>query len=277
MLETEMRNPNTTHIDKMDTALMLKTMNLENRRVTEAVDEVIQDIARAVDAVAKALTAGGRLIYVGAGTSGRLGVIDAAECPPTFGVRPEQVVALIAGGMEAMTRAAEWAEDEEAAGVRDLEPLGVNQNDVIVGISAAGGAAYVIGAMKKARSAGAVTVGLSCNPGSAVEAIADIPITPRTGAEALTGSTRLKAGSAQKIVLNLISTGAMIKTGKVYENLMINVKPVNQKLRKRSIGIIRQLTGVSEERAAEELKKANQNIRTAVEQIKGAKENAWNC
>lgn len=270
MLKTEMRNPNTLHIDKMNTYDMLKTIHNENSRVIEAVDEVIEDISRAVDAVAAAMEKNGRLIYVGAGTSGRLGVIDAAECPPTFGVERDRVMGLIAGGEKAMAGAVEWVEDSEAEGEKDVASIQITKDDVVVGISAAGSAAYVIGAMKKAKSAGAIIIGISCNAGSSIEKLADIPITPDTGAEAITGSTRMKAGTAQKIILNLISTGAMIKTGKVYENLMINVRPVNSKLLKRSIRIICEITGIGEERAGEELKKADNCIRKAIENIKEA-------
>jgi len=264
-----MRNPNTMHIDQMDTLTMVKTMHNENRRVLEAVDEVTERIAQAVDAVAAALTKGGRLIYVGAGTSGRLGVLDASECPPTFGVLPEQVIGLIAGGEKALTRSAEWAEDSEEAGEKDVTELLITREDVVCGISAAGGAAYVIGAMKKAQSAGAVTIGITCNKGSLIEQLADIAITADTGAEAITGSTRMKAGTAQKLILNLISTGAMIKTGKVYENLMINVRPVNNKLTDRCVRILCEITGVDQKRGEVELKKAEGVIRKAIENIKG--------
>ena len=269
MQRTEMRNPNTTHIDKMSTFDMVKTMNNENKTVTDAVDKALDKIAQAVDAAANALENGGRIIYIGAGTSGRLGVIDASECPPTFGVEPDVVVGIIAGGLQAMTRAAESVEDNEAEGIKSVEEIGINKNDILVGISAAGNAAYVIGAIEKAKSVGAVTVGLVCNEGCKIEAAADIAIVVDTGPEVITGSTRLKAGTSQKLVLNMISTGAMIRTGKVYENLMINVRPVNKKLHKRCVGIIREITGVDEARAYEELEKADNSIRKAIENIKG--------
>lgn len=269
MQRTEMRNPNTMHIDKMSTYDIVKTMNDENKTVTDAVDKALPKIAQAVDAAADALKKNGRIIYIGAGTSGRLGVIDASECPPTFGVEPGVVVGIIAGGLQAMTTATESVEDSEDEGIKAVEKIGINKNDVLVGISAAGNAAFVIGAIKRAKEAGAVTVGLVCNEGCKIASEADIVIIVDTGPEVITGSTRLKAGTSQKLVLNMISTGAMILTGKVYENLMINVKPLNKKLHKRCAGIICEITGVDEERAYSELEKADGSIRRAIENIKG--------
>lgn len=267
--KTEMRNKNTMNIDKLPTVEMLRTINNENRRVFDAVDDCIESIALAVEAAANSFQNNGRLIYVGAGTSGRLGVVDAAECPPTFGAPQGQVMALIAGGDEAMVRAAEGFEDSEAAGRADISRLNLTSNDTVIGISAAGNAAYVVGAMKAARESGSVTVSLTCNEDTKVMEYSDILIVTDTGAEALTGSTRMKAGTAHKLVLNLISTGAMIKTGKVYENLMINVQPSNKKLLDRCIRIICELTGVSYKRAEAELRNADNSIRTAVDNIKG--------
>lgn len=269
MQRTEMRNPNTMHIDKMSTYDIVKTMNDENKTVTDAVDKALPKIAQAVDAAADALKKNGRIIYIGAGTSGRLGVVDASECPPTFGVEPGVVVGIIAGGLQAMTTATESVEDSEDEGIKAVEKIGINKNDVLVGISAAGNAAFVIGAIKRAKETGAVTVGLVCNEGCKVASAADIVIIVDTGPEVITGSTRLKAGTSQKLVLNMISTGAMILTGKVYENLMINVKPLNKKLHKRCTGIICEITGVDEERAYSELEKADGSIRRAIENIKG--------
>ncbi|NLG53425.1 MAG: N-acetylmuramic acid 6-phosphate etherase [Clostridiales bacterium] len=268
MLKTEMRNPKSIYIDKMDTIDILKTINTEDRSVPLAVFDVIEDIAKAVDMIAEALDNGGRLIYVGAGTSGRLGVLDAAECPPTFGIDKKIVIPVIAGGSAALTSASEDKEDNAEQGRADIEALGITNRDIVVGISASGGAAYVIAAMKSARAAGAHTVGIICNKGSEMEKISDIAITPDTGPEVITGSTRLKAGTAQKLILNMLSTGAMIKTGKVYENYMINLKPVNKKLLDRCIRIITDITGTDRIRAEAELRLANGSIREAIDSIK---------
>lgn len=265
MLNTEKRNPKTTHIDKMSTMEMLQVINEENYHAVRAVEEELDSIAEAVDAVADALAKGGRLFYIGAGTSGRLGVIDAAECPPTFGVPYDLVCGIIAGGNNSMFKASEKAEDNEESGRADLLEHQMKKGDVLVGISAAGGAAYVIGAMKAARELGGITIALTCNPGSPIDCLGDIRICTDTGAEVITGSTRMKAGTAQKLVLNMISTCAMIKTGKVYENLMINLSPTNKKLRERMIGIVTELLSCSRENSEAWLQECGWNIRKVME------------
>ena len=240
-LKTEGRNQNTLHIDKMTTLEMMTVMNNENRVVEDAIATQISEIAAAVDIIAERLNAGGHLIYIGAGTSGRLGVVDASECPPTFGVDSRLVRGIMAGGEGAMFRAVEGAEDDEARGAEELLADGVLAGDVVVGLSASGGAPYVLGALKKAREIGAIPMGITCNPDSRMHAVCDVTIAPYVGPEVITGSSRLKAGTAQKLVLNMLSTGVMIKTGKVVGNLMINVRPTNAKLRDRCIRILMEL------------------------------------
>ncbi len=240
-LKTEGRNQNTLHIDKMTTLEMMTVMNNENRVVEDAIATQLSEIAAAVDIIAERLNAGGHLIYIGAGTSGRLGVVDASECPPTFGVDSRLVRGIMAGGEGAMFRAVEGAEDDEARGAEELLSDGVLAGDVVVGLSASGGAPYVLGALKKAREIGAIPLGITCNPDSRMHAVCDVTIAPYVGPEVITGSSRLKAGTAQKLVLNMLSTGAMIKTGKVVGNLMINVRPTNAKLRDRCIRILMEL------------------------------------
>lgn len=262
--KTEMRNPLSKNMDKMSTEEMTRLVVTANYDAVKAVENAVEQIARAVDAVAAAFDSGSRLIYVGCGTSGRLGAIDATECPPTFGVPCEQVSGIIAGGRERMFNASENEEDNYEAGCRDIDLHGIRAGDVVVGISAAGNAAYVVGALETAKKAGCVTVGLSCNADTAVLRIADIAIMTDTGAEVLTGSTRLKAGTAQKIVLNAISTCAMVKTGKVYENMMINLLPCNEKLEQRVIRIVTEILGCEKEEAIRRLKENEWNIRAAV-------------
>jgi N-acetylmuramic acid 6-phosphate etherase len=264
MLKTEMRNPNTTHIDTMSTMEMLQTIQQENINAVHAVGDQLPAIARAVDAITAAFNAGGRLIYMGAGTSGRLGVIDATECPPTFGVSPEQVVGIIAGGRDAMFRSSENQEDNAVAGVRDLKAANLRAEDVLVGISAAGGAAYVIGGLEYAKSLGCVTVGVTSNAGTLLDTTADIAIVCDTGAEVVTGSTRMKAGTAQKLVLNMLSTCPMIQTGKVYQNLMINLNASNEKLTGRMKRIVAEILTISTDEAEIWLEKAGWNIRRAI-------------
>ncbi len=250
MLKTEERNQNSMHIDRMDTMSMLKIINEENYNAVKAVNEAMPAIADAVNVISSAIAKGGRLIYIGAGTSGRLAVMDAAECPPTFGVDYDTVCAIIAGGEKTLTRASENQEDFEDKGREDLRAKNITENDVICGISASGGAAYVVGAIKEAKGHGCRTVSLSSNAGSLIGTLADIEIVTDTGAEVIQGSTRMKAGTAQKLVLNMLSTCAMIKTGKVYENVMINLKPSNIKLRKRMINIVCSLLDVTEGESA---------------------------
>ncbi len=264
MLRTEMRNPKTTHIDKMSTAQMLQAIQDENINAVHAVGQQLDAIGQAVDAIAHAFENGGRLIYMGAGTSGRTGVIDATECPPTFGVPAGQVIGIIAGGEKTMFRASENQEDNAEAGVRDLQEKQLNSHDIVVGVSAAGGAAYVIGALEYAKSIGCTTVGLTSNPGTLLDKTADISIVCDTGPEVITGSTRMKAGTAQKLVLNMLSTGAMIKTGKVYENLMINLSATNEKLLGRMKRIVSEITGVDLEKAEQLLERSDWNIRGAI-------------
>lgn len=262
-LNTEARNPRTTEIDRLPTLDMVRLMAEENRVVEDAVADEAEHIAQAIDLIATALDAGGSLIYVGAGTSGRLGVLDASECPPTFGVDYRLVRGIIAGGEDAMFRASEGAEDHFERGVEDLAADGVRAGDVVVGLSASGGAPYVLGALTKAAELGAIPVGVTCNPESRMHALCHVTIAPVVGAEVITGSSRLKAGTAQKLVLNMLSTGAMIKTGKVMGNLMVNVRPTNQKLRLRCIRIICELSGC-DAATAEQALDTYGDIRSAV-------------
>jgi N-acetylmuramic acid 6-phosphate etherase len=261
---TEQPNPNTQHIDRLSTLDMLRVINDEDRRVAEVVAAALPDIAQAVDAIAERLERGGRLIYVGAGTSGRLGILDAVECPPTFGVSPEQVRGVIAGGEKATMHAVEGAEDNRQAGRDDLAVLELSAQDAVVGIAASGRTPYVLGALEYARQVGAVTVGISCNAPAPLLDAAQIGIGLPVGPEVVTGSTRLKAGTAQKLTLNMLSTGAMIKLGKVYGNLMVDVQPTNEKLVKRACGIIAHIAGVDEDHALELLRAAGNNVKIAI-------------
>jgi len=235
---TETRNPATTHIDTVSTLEMVRLINAEDAKVALAVETQLPRIADAIDRIAARMKAGGRLIYVGAGTSGRLGVLDASECPPTFNTAPEQVVGLIAGGYVALTTAVEGAEDDREAGRRAIAALDITAQDNVVGIASSGSTPYVLGAMVEARKRGALVVSLACNSPTPVEDVADIAIAPIVGPEVLTGSTRLKAGTAQKMVLNMLSTGVMIRLGKTYGNLMVDVRASNVKLRKRARRIV---------------------------------------
>ena len=265
MLKTEMRNEASTHIDRMDTLSMLELINEENMNVIKAVEASLPQIAKVCDAVTKCFEHGGRLFYIGAGTSGRLGVIDAAECPPTFGVPRNQVIGIIAGGEKCMVQAAEAEEDDAAAGERDLGRYDLCEKDVVIGISASGGASYVVGALEYANRIGALSVSLASNFDTPIEHVAKIAIIADTGAEVITGSTRMKSGTAQKLILNMISTCSMIKTGKVYENMMINLRPSNQKLRARMIGIVCEIKGCDRATAEALLDQNHWNIREAVE------------
>ena len=238
MKSTEMRNPKTMHIDKASTLEMLRLINNENLRSVEAVGEAIDSIAAAVDCITEAIRNGGRLIYVGAGTSGRLASADAAECPPTYGVDYNTVIAVVAGGESALVRAAENIEDRGDEGVRALMAVSLCEKDVVMGISASGDAKFVASGMEYAKSLGCKTVSLSSNADALIGKLADHPIFCDTGAEVITGSTRMKAGNAQKMVMNMITTSVMIKLGKVYENMMINLKPTNTKLRDRMVRIV---------------------------------------
>lgn len=248
MRETETRNERTRHIDKMNTEEMLEAMQRENENAAKAVGNALKSIGRVIEKIDIRMKAGGRLIYAGCGTSGRLGVLDASEIPPTFGAEGK-VIALIAGGDKALRKAAEGAEDDEEQGKKDLENLAIKKEDSVIGISAAGGAAYVKGALNAAGEKGCYTACITSNRDEEISRYAEDTICTETGAEAITGSTRMKAGTAQKMVLNMISTALMIKQGYVYENLMINLKPTNQKLRKRMENIVCELTGCTEQEA----------------------------
>ncbi len=252
-LKTEGRNPRTMNIDKLTSLEMVRLINSENRAVEDAIDEALPQIAEAVDMISEALAGGGHLIYVGCGTSGRLGVVDASECPPTFGVDPCLIRGIIAGGESAMFRAVEGAEDSEERGARSIDEDGAGGGDIVVGLSASGRAPFVIGALKRARERGCKTVAVTCNPGSLMEGHCDIAVSVYVGPEVISGSTRLKAGTAQKLILNIFSTCAMIKTGKVRSNLMINVRPTNEKLVERATRIIMELSGADRESAAKAL------------------------
>lgn len=263
-LMTESRNDRSKQIDVLDTMEILELINEEDQKVALAVQKVLPDIKVAVGYVSQSIMKGGRLIYVGAGTSGRLGVLDAVECPPTFSTPPELVQGLIAGGEKAFIRAVEGAEDREDLGEQDLKDIDLSDKDTVVGIAASGRTPYVIGALKYARNIGAKTVALSCNKDAQISQVADRAIEVVAGPEVLTGSTRMKAGTAQKMVLNMISTTAMIRLGKVYENLMVDVHISNFKLKKRAIGIVQTITGVSEKEAEELLQRAHNEVKTAI-------------
>ncbi|WP_316571156.1 N-acetylmuramic acid 6-phosphate etherase [Neobacillus sp. YIM B06451] len=266
-LTTEKRNDKTMDLDLMSVKEILETMNKEDLTVPQSVASEIPRIEEAVQKTISSFRKGGRLIYLGAGTSGRLGVLDAVECVPTFGSPPEMVQGFIAGGMKAFTKAVEGAEDDEKLGVEDLDNISVNENDTVIGIAASGRTPYVIGALKHANTKGATTVTLSCNKNSEISKYADIAIEVETGPEVLTGSTRLKAGTAQKLVLNMISTASMIGIGKVYKNLMVDVQPTNKKLVERSKRIIMQATETDYETAAKFYEKANENVKAAIVMI----------
>ncbi len=268
-LKTEMRNPKTTHIDRMSTAEMVAVINEENYNAARAVEAVADAVARAIDIVTDGLQHGGRLIYMGAGTSGRIGVLDASECPPTYGVPNDMVIGIMAGGDKCLRQAAENAEDDENAGVEELKKLEIGARDTVVGLSVAGGARYVNRALEYAKNVGAKTVGITSNADSELAQIADIAICPDTGAEVITGSTRMKAGTAQKLILNTISTCAMVKCGYVYENLMVNLRPTNIKLTERMVGIVMSITGASYEASRAALDAADWRIPAAVEHLKG--------
>ncbi|MBS6951924.1 MAG: N-acetylmuramic acid 6-phosphate etherase [Enterocloster asparagiformis] len=263
-LTTEARNPQTAGLDTMTPLEIATVMNREDEQVVAGVGRVLPQVAAAIAWVQEAFEAGGKLVYMGAGTSGRLGVLDSVECPPTFGVPPEMVVGLIAGGERAFVRAVEGAEDSEALALEELKALPLTGKDVVIGIAASGRTPYVIGGLRYARSLGCKTVAVACNEGSLVGEAADLAIEPVVGPEVLTGSTRLKAGTAQKMILNMISTGAMVGIGKVYQNLMVDVLQTNEKLRVRARNIVTEATGCTEERAASLLEAAGGNAKTAI-------------
>ena len=263
-LLTEQVNPASASIDRLATAEMLEVINREDQKVADAVARAIPAIAQAVDAIVAAMERGGRLFYIGAGTSGRLGVLDAAECPPTFSVPPDLVQGIIAGGEAALSRATETTEDDPAIGARDLDQRGFTGRDVLVGIATSGRTPYVLGAISEARRLGATTIGVSCTPESELSRVVDIAIEALPGAEIVAGSTRMKAGTATKLVLNMLSTGTFIRRGYVFGNLMVNVQPKNSKLRDRALRIVAKAAGVSGERAAELLAAASDSVRVAI-------------
>ncbi|MCU1794388.1 N-acetylmuramic acid 6-phosphate etherase [Pectobacterium polaris] len=263
-LVSETRNPATMALDQLSTLEMMHAFNQEDRKVPEAIAQVLPAIAEAVDLATASLQEGGRLIYLGAGTSGRLGVLDASECPPTFGVPHGLVIGLIAGGPGALLKAVEGAEDDPALGEADLKALNVTAADMVVGLAASGRTPYVIGALRYARDVGCRTAAISCNPHSPIAQEAQVAISPVVGPEALTGSTRLKSGTAQKLVLNMISTGAMVKLGKVYQNLMVDVKATNVKLLDRACRIVVEATGAEREKARQALVQADNEVKPAI-------------
>jgi N-acetylmuramic acid 6-phosphate etherase len=265
---TEARNPRTRGLDRMSTPAMLRALNREDARVAPAVARAIPAIARAADRIVAALRRGGRLLYVGAGTSGRLAALDAAECPPTFGVPRRMVQGVIAGGRRALTRAAEGAEDSAVQGARDLAARKVSSRDAVVGLTASGATPYVLGALRHAKRRGAATLAVTCTPPSPAARLAGIAIVVKTGPEAVAGSTRLKAGTAQKLVLNMLSTAAMARLGRVYDNLMIGVALTNRKLRARGRRVLAAASGASVSQAARALRQAGDDLRVALVVLK---------
>ncbi len=263
-LTTEARNRDSEHLDRMSARELVDLMCRGDREVVTAVAGEAPVVAEVVERLAERVERGGRLIYVGAGTSGRLGVLDAAECPPTFSAPPGMVVGLVAGGERALVRAVEGAEDDPELGARDLRELGVAPDDTVVGITSSGRTPYVLGALRCARAAGALTVGLSCNRGSPVAATAELAITPVVGPEILSGSTRLKAGTATKMVLNMLSTGLMVRLGKTFGNLMVDLQASNEKLVRRARHIVREATGLDDEAAAEQLRRCRGEVKTCI-------------
>lgn len=263
-LVSEGRNPDTMDIDLQPSIEIVKRLNQQDKSVPLAVEKVLPEVAQAVDKIVEAFQVGGRLIYLGAGTSGRLGVLDASECPPTFGVSDQMVIGLIAGGQDAMFKAKEGAEDDPQLGGSDLQSLNLTPDDVVVGIAASGRTPYVIGALTYANELGATTVALSCNPDSPIAEIAEIAISPVVGPEALTGSTRLKSGTAQKLVLNMLTTASMIRLGKSYQNLMVDVKATNKKLLARATRIVMQATDCDKAQATSTLEETEFDVKLAI-------------
>ncbi len=263
-LVTETKNEKSSDIDTLSTLEIVECINSEDCKVPVAVGKESDKIAEAIDVISLALKNDGRLIYIGAGTSGRLGILDASECPPTFGTDPSQIVGIIAGGEKAIRSAVESAEDSEENAIEDLKRVNLNQKDVLCGIAASGRTPYVISSVEYAKELGCKTVGVSCNPKSKLAEVADIAISPYVGPEVLTGSTRLKAGTAQKLVLNMLTTGAMIKNGKVFKNLMVDVQATNLKLIQRQKNIVMEATGASLEEVERALEDSNKHAKTAI-------------
>ena len=266
-LITEQRNPNSMHVDSLSALEIVQLMNDEDKRVPLAIEKCLPQIAQAVECIVAAFQQGGRLVYIGAGTSGRLGVLDASECPPTFGVSPEMVKGIIAGGERALRHPIEGAEDSKSQAVVDLQTIQFSSKDVLVGIAASGRTPYVIGALEYAKSLGSVTISIASNPNSAMANIVDIAIDTVVGPEVLTGSSRLKSGTAQKLVLNMLTTSSMILMGKCYQNLMVDVQASNEKLKARAIRIVMQATDCDKALAEETLKQADQNAKLAIMMI----------
>ena len=266
-LITEQRNPNSMHVDSLSALEIVQLMNEEDKQVPLAIEKCLPQIAQAVECIVAAFQQGGRLVYIGAGTSGRLGVLDASECPPTFGVSPEMVKGIIAGGERALRHPIEGAEDSKAQAVVDLQTIQFSSKDVLVGIAASGRTPYVIGALEYAKNLGSVTVSIASNPNSAMANIVDIAIDTVVGPEVLTGSSRLKSGTAQKLVLNMLTTASMILMGKCYQNLMVDVQASNEKLKARAIRIVMQATDCDKALAEETLKQADQNAKLAIMMI----------
>ena len=266
-LITEQRNPNSMHVDSLSALEIVQLMNEEDKQVPLAIEKCLPQIAQAVECIVAAFQQGGRLVYIGAGTSGRLGVLDASECPPTFGVSPEMVKGIIAGGERALRHPIEGAEDSKTHAVVDLQTIQFSSKDVLVGIAASGRTPYVIGALEYAKSLGSVTVSIASNPNSAMANIVDIAIDTVVGPEVLTGSSRLKSGTAQKLVLNMLTTASMILMGKCYQNLMVDVQASNEKLKARAIRIVMQATDCDKALAEETLKQADQNAKLAIMMI----------
>ena len=266
-LITEQRNPNSMNVDSLSALEIVQLMNEEDKQVPLAIEKCLPQIAQAVECIVAAFQQGGRLVYIGAGTSGRLGVLDASECPPTFGVSPEMVKGIIAGGERALRHPIEGAEDSKTQAVVDLQTIQFSSKDVLVGIAASGRTPYVIGALEYAKSLGSVTVSIASNPNSAMANIVDIAIDTVVGPEVLTGSSRLKSGTAQKLVLNMLTTASMILMGKCYQNLMVDVQASNEKLKARAIRIVMQATDCDKALAEETLKQADQNAKLAIMMI----------
>jgi len=263
-LATEQRNPASAQLDLLDTLEIVRVINDQDRLVAEAVARELPAIAAAVDVIVEAIRAGGRLIYIGAGTSGRLGVLDASECPPTYNTDPAMVVGLIAGGDHALRHSIEHVEDQPMEGAAALKGVNLNARDVVVGIAASGRTPFVRGAFEYAKEVGATTIGLSNSPGSALSKVASVSIAPVVGPEVVTGSTRMKAGTAQKMVLNMLSTATMVKLGKTYGNLMVDVQPKNAKLRERAVGIVRDAADATDDEARTALAAADGEVKTAI-------------
>ena len=263
-LDTEKRNINTMNLDELSTVEIIAKINQEDKKIADCVEPAIAEIGKATDFAVGSIKSGGRLIYMGAGTSGRLGILDASECPPTYGVPFDMVIGIIAGGDKAIRKAVEGAEDSKELAVKDLKKIGFNEKDTLVGLAASGRTPYVIGGLEYARSIGAKTAAISCVQGAKISDMADAKIEVIVGAEAVTGSTRMKAGTAQKMVLNMISTTAMVKIGKVYQNLMVDVATTNEKLKVRALNIVSEATGIEKESSKELLEDSGYDVKVAI-------------